>query len=196
MSLINDGPGATPATASKPPRFPAWTGGKVFGIGLGKTGTTSLAAAMQMIGFRVKHSPRNVDDIEKFDFVNDISVACRFRFLDFVFPDARFILTIRDIPSWLASCETHASHRTQRGPLRRIESRFLLFGRVDFEKDVFAAACKRHTDDVEAHFADRPGKLLIMDVCAGDGWNLLCPFLGVLPPSGAFPHHNKGTVPS
>jgi hypothetical protein len=30
-------------------------------------------------------------------------------------------------------------------------------------------------------------KLLVMDICAGEGWEKLCPFLGVPTPDSAFP---------
>lgn len=40
------------------------------------------------------------------------------------------------------------------------------------------------------YFAGRPEDLLIMDICAGDGWEKLCPFLGFEIPETPFPHLN------
>jgi len=36
-----------------------------------------------------------------------------------------------------------------------------------------------------------PHRLLVMDVTRGDGWDLLCPFLGLPIPSEPFPHENR-----
>ncbi len=165
--------------------------GKVFGIGLGKTGTTSLAIAMSLLGFRAKHAPRNLDEIAGCDFANDISVAWRFRFLDFVYPDAKFVLTVRDVPSWLSSCSSYARRREQAGPLRRLEHRFMCYGRTDFDEGAFTAAFQRHTEAVTEHFRGRRDKLLVMNICSGDGWETLCPFLGLTVLQSAFPHENK-----
>jgi hypothetical protein len=167
---------------------------KVFGIGLGKTGTSSLAAAMSKLGFRVKHSPRSVDELKDFDFANDIAVAWRFRFLDYVYPDAKFILTVRDIHSWLNSCAEKAERHKAKGPLRRKENRFMCFGRIDFDEDDFRLAYQRHLDDVTSHFLNRPNKLLVMNICGGDGWEKLCPFLGLPVKTGVFPRHNVKPV--
>lgn len=161
---------------------------KVFGIGLGKTGTTSLAAAMKILGFSVLHAPRTVDGIEAIEFANDIGVAWRYLFLDHVYPQARFILTVRNIPSWLESCAKHARQTRKGAPLRRLENRFMCFGRTDFEPSDFRRSYERHVRDVLEHFSARPHKLLVMNVCAGDGWGILCPFLDVAIPEVEFPH--------
>ena len=36
-----------------------------------------------------------------------------------------------------------------------------------------------------------PDRLLVMDIPAGDGWEKLCPFLGVPIPDAPFPHAYK-----
>lgn len=165
----------------------------VFGIGLGKTGTTSLAMAMSQLGYLVKHAPSYVDEIKKCEFANDIAVAWRFRFLDHVFPHAKFILTVRDKAAWLTSWRTHLVRNQGNGLLRRLENRFMCFGRTDFDEKAFAAAYDHHVSDVLHHFRERPEKLLVVDVCTGQGWDTLCPFLGVPIPASAFPHRNKRT---
>ena len=43
-----------------------------------------------------------------------------------------------------------------------------------------------------AHFAGRPDDLLVLDVVGGEGWERLCPFLGLAPPDEPFPHFNPG----
>lgn len=165
--------------------------GKVFGIGFGKTGTTSLAKAMKVLGYSVKHGPRSVDEIEAYEFTNDISVAWRFRLLDHVYPDAKFILTVRDTESWLRSCTSHARRVGMRVALRRLESRFMCFGRTDFEEEHFRHRFEMHNADVVRHFCNRNDRLLVLNICAGEGWNPLCSFLGLPVPPVSFPRANQ-----
>ncbi len=44
-----------------------------------------------------------------------------------------------------------------------------------------------HSADVTEYFKNRPNDLLVMDITAGDGWDKLCPFLGVPVPQKSFP---------
>ena len=95
---------------------------KVFGIGLGRTGTTSLTHALTILGYRTVHFPvdeasrreiteyleRKADRIEMsvladHDALTDVPVCCIYQGLDQAYPGSRFILTTRDKESWLAS---------------------------------------------------------------------------------------------
>jgi hypothetical protein len=87
--------------------------GKVFGIGFNKTGTTSLAAALARLGYRVApQSPavrlfdqvwhhQHCDELLRFcqhyDAFQDIpfSMPGVYRLIDAAFPKAKFILTTR-----------------------------------------------------------------------------------------------------
>jgi hypothetical protein len=94
---------------------------KVFGIGLNKTGTTSLKMAMKELGYVVGHqrtAERLSADWAKRDF-NRIILYCKtaqffqdvpfskpftFVVLDHEFPRSKFILTVRDSPEqWYES---------------------------------------------------------------------------------------------
>ena len=75
---------------------------KILGIGLSRTGTTSLHLAMGMLGYRSIHCPRldRLGEIlEHYQAAVDTPIACSFRELDLCYPDSLFILTIRDIRS-------------------------------------------------------------------------------------------------
>lgn len=95
---------------------------KVFGIGLGKTGTLSLANALKLLGYRAGHyaeallalqyrsgrlEPR-FDAIAHWDALADIPIAATYKTLDQEFPDSKFILTVREQEAWLASSERHS----------------------------------------------------------------------------------------
>jgi hypothetical protein len=58
-------------------------------------------------------------------------------------------------------------------------------------EDVYTARFERHNREVLEYFADRPQDLLVMRLTEGDGWDKLCPFLGVPIPETPFPHENR-----
>jgi hypothetical protein len=62
---------------------------------------------------------------------------------------------------------------------------------VTFDREKFIAAYNRHHADVRRYFADRPGDLMEMNIIEGDGWEKLCPFLGLQVPPTPFPHLNR-----
>jgi hypothetical protein len=82
--------------------------------------------------------------------------------------------------------ETTASFRRY---ARRVNQ--VLYGDAAPDADRFRQARHDYESTVHDYFADRPQSLLVMDICSGDGWNLLCPFLGVDIPSMPFPVSNS-----
>ena len=169
---------------------------KIFGIGLGRTGTKSLARAMHKLGYSVKHGIRYVDDITQYDFTNDIAVSWRFDFLDFVYPGSKFILTVRDFDNWMTASQDFSerrgvSRKSPKGKLRRLENRYMLFKTTFFEHDKFKKGYKDFHTKVYDHFKDRHDDLLVMNIINGDGWEKLCDFLGKEIPNMPFPHLHK-----
>ena len=179
---------------------------KYFGIGLSKTATSSLEWAMRDLGFRAKHYLREYEyqdllngkpaknrlqnSMSNYDFFDDLPIPMRYKELDERFPNSKFIYTNRDIDQWLDSCKAHWERRgkvtTQNWPNYRIE----LFGQLNYDADVFRNTYVQHKLEVVEYFKDRPDDFLIMDICAGDGWEVLCPFIGRAAPSKPFPHKN------
>lgn len=161
---------------------------KLFGIGLSKTGTKSLGRALKLLGYKVKHYP-DPDDIlaeaEKYDALCDTPVIPHYKELAALYPSAKFILTIRDVDDWLASCEHHWSQF--RPHKKGLANRRRVFGREDFDADTFADIYRAHFDDVMTFFEDEPGRLLVLEITGGEGWLKLCEFLGIDLPFD-FPH--------
>ena len=62
-----------------------------------------------------------------------------------------------------------------------------IYGRRDFDRNVFLKRYFDHNEQVCGYFKDKPNKLLVMDMSAGDGWDELCPFLGVRKPDCDYP---------
>ena len=167
---------------------------KVFGVGLSRTGTTSMCHAMTTLGYRAIHNPRDVVEIAAWcDFANDITVAWQFQLLDKLFPGSKFIYTTRDIESWLMSCQIHFNSEERADRLATgyatedtainaayLQAELAIYGRQDFNADVWEAAYLRHDSIVRNYFAGRPNDLLILDVSAGQSsetWQTLLDFL-------------------
>jgi hypothetical protein len=109
---------------------------KVFGIGMGKTGTTSLERAFTELGYRVGPQPTferhfgawaagDIDgllaDIKRFEAFQDVPFCFpgTYRLLYKHFPSAKFILTVRDSPEqWYRSlCRFHSNLFGRNGAL-------------------------------------------------------------------------------
>lgn len=181
---------------------------KIFGVGLSRTGTLSLAVALTRLGFETRHFPDDpttqrelkagyyrLSLLSGVDALLDIPVAPFYAQLDRAFPGSRFILSTRDTDAWLKSVENHfrmfVDHR------RNAFDDFVfaaVYGSLEFSPERFAWVKERHEANVRSYFADRPRDLLVIDVSDGNGWNPLCDFLGLAAPDEPFPHVNEALV--
>ena len=181
--------------------------GKVFGLGLSKTGTSSLAEALNCLGIKSIHYPHDertrqqlwagdyrLDVLQEYRGITDITVAPYFAQLDRAWPDSKFILTVRDKDSWLRSAELHWRLMTEGWDTKPEFRRFTeficaaVYGSVAFSRERFSYASDTHVRNVIHYFRDRPEDLLILNICSGEGWDKLCSFLGVAVPNEPFPH--------
>jgi hypothetical protein len=170
---------------------------KCWGIGLGRTGSTSLCRALELLGYeKVVHNPK-FPELKTLDGGADSEVILFYKYLDYKFPGSKFVLTLRPLESWLSSQEYMVGKHpiTSRNDDIPIMRRMTILGTVEFDRDKFTAAYHRHYADVRRYFRDRPQDLLEMDILKGDGWATLCPFLGLPVPPVDFPHLNARVVP-
>ncbi|MBA3534830.1 MAG: hypothetical protein H0T73_23210 [Ardenticatenales bacterium] len=185
---------------------------KIFGIGLSRTGTKSLTNALDILGLTVAHNP--VDEITfielasgrynlsvlnntaGFDGITDIAAAAFYPQLDSSYPNSKFILTLREKEAWLNAMEHHWNNKPIFEDVPGQESklkmrRFLrasIYGLYTFNRERLAYAYDRHHEGVFNHFKHRPDDLLVLNICEGEGWEKLCPFLEVPLLPGPFPH--------
>ncbi len=124
------------------------------------------------------------------DAATDTPVAVDFRQLDAEFPGSKFVLTQRHLPDWLDSCEALWKAHPNGFDAFASDIHRRIYGREDFDRTAFAEAYARHFDAVRNHFAGRERDLLLIDICAGEGWERLCPFLGFDIPPDEFPRRN------
>ena len=182
---------------------------KIFGIGLSKTGTSSLSEALNVLGIHCIHYPDDavtlhelrsgqykLSLLEKYQGVADTPVVPYFAQLDKEYPGSKFILTTRDMDSWLESVRKHweTSPQFEHEPLRKEFQTFIrtaVYGCVEFNEDRFRYVYETHYNNVIKYFKDRPQDLLVIDICQGDEWEKLCAFLGVEKPDVPFPHANQ-----
>jgi hypothetical protein len=164
---------------------------KIFGIGLAKTGTTSLNDAFAILGITSIGCPTNIPSIRRFDAATDGIVADQFAKLDQVFPNSKFIYTVRDRESWLRSY-TRYHGRKQSDSSEHREKVKRLYGTSGTDREELLDAYDRHEEHVHAYFKERPDDLLVMDICGGRAdWETLCAFLGREVPETDFPTSNE-----
>lgn len=174
---------------------------KVFGIGLNKTGTTTLGDAGEMLGLSrlgwqkgVSHEllqacfdneiDRLIEEASKWDLLEDFPWPLVYREMADTFPDALFVLTRRrSVEAWLTSQRQHT--QASYGMHKRIYGAHSVEEAPEKYREVY----DRHLTSVRAFF-EGTGRLL--EVCweEGDGWGELCGFLGEPVPDAPFPHSN------
>jgi hypothetical protein len=113
--------------------------GKIFGIGFYKTGTTTLYDALRVLGYHTINGDKlgsypGADDgatfirqidagdyrlptFEMYDAFTDNPYFRIWREIYALYPDAHYILTVRDEDAWIASCVKFFRHRRIR-PMR------------------------------------------------------------------------------
>lgn len=175
---------------------------KIFGIGFHKTGTTSLAEALEQLGYKTRHGYKKQSDMmandlkdkrpglqtfeEQFGvyhaYLDLYTVRMNFPAFDSDYPGSKFIMTTRCDVDWVESCKRQRAKRSD-SPFYH----YWYYQSIDqwkLEKMV-------HEYAVRVYFSDRPEDLLIMDITAGDGWEKLCKFLDKPIPKTKFPHKNR-----
>lgn len=195
---------------------------KIFCIGLNKTGTLSLHKAFELLRLKSVHwrvekevtakLPAQETDIqiiirnnylagknlltgiENFDAYSDWNFYATnhlFTLLDKQCPGSKFILHTRNLEDWLKSRVAHIRRAPDRKEQLKKTPNDPWFG---MNIKAWREEYDKHHKNVFDYFRDRPQDLLILNICTGDGWKKLCPFLGVSVPNRPFPHINKKPV--
>lgn len=203
---------------------------QVIGLGLGRTGTGSVKLALEKLGYKTLHMSEHPKDLKHFSVkwpeiykkIDDGTITradwdalfkdytatqdfptCMFpRELIVAYPDAKYILTVRDDPKkWHASVMNtigktsifpwwHLSWllRPQTRGIKKISNRIwtnFFHGRVGQDG---AAVYEAHI--VECKKIIPQSQLLVYNV--KEGWKPMCKFLGKEIPDGEFPFEHEG----
>jgi hypothetical protein len=178
---------------------------KVFGIGLNKTGTTTLGKCGLILGYRCMSFNRslledvvlkkNYEKVKKItnchNFFEDWPWPLIYKELDEMYPGSKFILTYRrDERIWLESLKRHSLNGNPKKHCRKLAYGYNYpHSNERFHMDFY----KKHNDSVRSYFKNRIQDFL--EICweKGDGWKKLCNFLGKETPSIKVPHEMKGS---
>lgn len=179
---------------------------KIVGIGLPKTGTTSLGYCLRRFGY--KHRTYDMDlaakvktdrvseamrEAERHESFEDWPWFMLYREFDRKFPDSKFILTLRkNTETYVKSLQGHHEREGIRNKswvkppwwdvVQEVEP-------ADWDYEKSARRYEKHNRDVLEYFAGRIDKDLLV-VCweTGDGWAELSRFLNQRIPDEPFPH--------
>jgi hypothetical protein len=183
-----------------------------------------LTNALQLLGYKAIHFPHDsvtraqlyyffaseldclsLSLLRETDAITDTPVCCVYKALDKAYPGSKFILTVRDKRSWLRSCRSFWLEEL--GPTLQAMpggwlSQYLyviherLYGTTAYEEEAFSRAYDAYLADVRKYFRDRQQDLLVLDICGGEGWDKLAPFLDAPLPASRFPWLNRGDLPA
>ena len=176
---------------------------RIFGIGLNKTGTTSLHEAFRLLGHDSLHwggpALRRFIEVSlesdepllsrldpHLDAFSDIQVLSEnYELLDRQFPGSRFVLTVRPLDEWIESRRRHVEANQRRHAAGTYHGKFL-----EVDEPAWRAHWTRHVEGVRTYFAGRDD-FLELDLIACPDWSPLCDFLGVARPATTFPWANR-----
>lgn len=172
----------------------------VFCVGLCETGGGVLAEALGNLGFPVRVDPPAEqmlagafpEIMAGWSGLGGPASAAMFRELDLAFPQSKFILSLRTPHEWVEAI----AHRAASIGLGDAPDR--LYGGGSFDRDSMLATYELHKAAVLAHFVGREDDLLLIDLYSGEGWDVLCPFMGGRIPRRSFPRlerYQPGATP-
>jgi len=186
---------------------------RIFGIGMHKTGTTSLHKAFEILGFDSGHwlsahwakaiwlevkGMSKSPILEHYYTLSDLPIPILYRELDQNYPGSKFILTIREENDWVESAEGHWNYKRNKYRYQWDTDPFShfihkeIYGQRGFDKDIFLNRYRKHNSDVINYFRNRPEDLLILERNTNMGWEALCKFLDLPIPAVPYPRVNTG----
>lgn len=174
---------------------------KIFGLGLPRTGTTSLAHALNLMKLKTKHFPfelyknRNSEIIDEYIGFVDSPIPLIWKELDQRFPNAKFILTTRPLEQWLESMEWLFSHGKVKWNWSKEVHDYhkVFFGTERFDQTLLSQKYHEYHEDIFKSFEHRSQDLLVLNLEEKDSFTKLATFLNVSSPNIEFPHVKKRT---
>lgn len=171
---------------------------KIFGIGLPRTGTTSLHIALMTLGISSIHFPFSLYEAQNWTILNqytafvDTPIPMFYKKLDQLLPDSGFILTTRPLEDWLNSMEwllTEGAKIWGRTP-KRDKYKKEFFGSEEFDSELYRARYCSFHDEVKQYFAVQDN-LLVLDLGQRYGYKEICQFLEIPIYQEEYPRGNQ-----
>ncbi len=187
---------------------------RIFGIGMQRTGTTSLHEAFRTLGYDAAHWKsaewaqmiwREINrwgrsrTLEQEYALCDNPIPILYKELDKAYPGSKFVLTVRNEDDWIKSVATFWTYEGNRHRWTWDEDGFshkmhgIIYGTTEFDEQIFRERYRKHNHDVMKYFHGRSdlGKLEIEKATSISG---LCRFLGAPIVNKPFPHANRGPM--
>jgi hypothetical protein len=186
---------------------------EVIGVGLPRTGTRTLVEALRILGYdavhegakwwnvRALHIQASIEpkDVKVFDDVDAVTECLHWRLLLEAYPEAKVILTVRDVDDWWRSISRHVDAMNARRDTPDIQTlrdsadvHMRLFGSPWPQEGLYKRRYYDHSDAVlslcEVNRRD------LLDFHVTDGWGPLCRFLGKPIPDEPFPWLNRSST--
>eukprot|EP01104_Vermistella_antarctica_P017742 TRINITY_DN634_c1_g1_i1.p1 TRINITY_DN634_c1_g1~~TRINITY_DN634_c1_g1_i1.p1 ORF type:complete len:348 (+),score=54.67 TRINITY_DN634_c1_g1_i1:203-1246(+) len=169
----------------------------VVDLGFHKTGTTTIDAALQHLGYDVCAALRWISkfisntgemNMRMFrHFINsgkcnayqDLPWFMLYKEFDQIYPrHAKYILTYRPTVDWMASVQHHFGGQASTAGRKAVYGE--KYGKVDGNQQHYMDTYEAHNAAVLDFFKDRPDDLLVVNLTNGDlTWENLCPFLNI-----------------
>jgi hypothetical protein len=187
---------------------------EIIGAGFGRTGTMSLKAALEQMGYPCYHmvecfpqgpehwklweqvgsnSPDWDALFEGFTATVDFPACTSYAPLAEHYPDAKVVLTVRDPERWFTSVQSTIFDKewidflpgTEAGSYMKVTINDYFDGQMH-DRDHLIRRFNEHIAEVKERI--EPERLLVFEVA--DGWEPLCQFLELPAPTTDFPHVN------
>jgi hypothetical protein len=167
---------------------------KILGVGLNKTGTTSVTKALDILGYKCLHNHELITAkyrnnelpglIDKYDFLCDgFCYTHMLQFLSENYPDAVFLCTQRPMEDWIISRTIHDLHARVCWPIvgrnRHIDTKMY--------EEIFY----QHQQDIQTYLIDK-GRNVFDLIVPQLNWKVLCDIFDKPIPKQKFPHGNTG----
>jgi len=163
---------------------------KIFIIGLPRTGTTSVCAAMLDLGFRVAHTAYTDRSFNEAQVIADTPIFCDYQHLDKAYPDAKFIYLTRTMDKWLPSigqllARMHVNLIREDGGFNPIIKRcyktvFAPYNLENINDVAFLTQCyQQHEQQVQQYFRGRKNRFLAIDISVEHSYLELLDFLNI-----------------
>jgi len=162
---------------------------KIIGVGLDKTGTTSLGVMLETLGYRIKggwyngiddllnDNIKRIEELIDYDGYIELPFSIIYKELDKYFPNSKFIYTTRkDAQSWVNSQINHFLNAGDKKLfINYIKNCYGYDNPLIYEKELIEYY-NNHDKGVKEYFKGRDD-FMIFSLEDGDGWEKLCKFL-------------------
>jgi hypothetical protein len=189
---------------------------KLFVIGYNKTGTKSLAKALEILGYRVLHTGGGgahlekigwnmyynnpiLDGLDEYECYIDYPIfePTVFSHIVHEYPSAKYISLTRNLDDYIESVLKDKIKRLDDGVVDSwnwlgVGDKEVFENYPEYQKDWITGRTKfKHYSNLSL-LKKNNIELLDMNICDNnDGWNKLCDFLYKEIPNMTFPHYNK-----